>query len=142
MRLSQRPQRAEYPAHPWEWVVTSCRDAARANPYFLPLDRFATRLAASRYARGLFPVKSMHSIRLYQGDRYTNDDPMVHVLFEQGEFVVRYWPGSLRPSRAGTPALWERRGPDGFGILEGCLRHLGWFIEYSRPATPSPGTTT
>jgi hypothetical protein len=138
MTPARRPPPPEWRTHSWERILEFFRGCARANPYFVPLGQFATRLAASRYAQGLFPVQSMHSVRLYQNDRVTNDDPMVHVVFDHGEFVVTYWPGALRPSRAGTPAVWERRGPDGFGILEGCLRHLGWFVEYRLAEPPSP----
>ena len=106
------------------------RSCEEANPYFSPLHQFAVRLAESRYAPGVFPVQSMHSVRLYQQERSTDLDPFIHVTFEQGAFTVVYHPGASCPRLLGTPAEWSRRGEDGFGILEGCFRHLGWFVEY------------
>lgn len=129
---ANRPAR-EYRAHSWDRVIEFFRGCEEADPYFAPLHGFAVRLSRSRYASGVFPVQSMHGIRLYQQERYTDQDDMVHVRFEQGSFTVEYHPGASRPSLTGTPAVWTRRGGDGFGILEGCFRHLGWFVEY-RPA--------
>jgi hypothetical protein len=130
----------EHPAHSWASVVAFFRDCARVDPYFSPMHELAARLAESRYAAGGFPVQSMHTIRLYQQDRCSELDDAVHVSFEDGEFTVAYVPGASRPRRAGTPAVWSRRGGDGFGILEGCFRHLGWFVEYRDAGDASPRT--
>ena len=125
-----RADRAGYATHSWPWAVQFFRDRAHDNSYFVPLHQFVVRLAESRYAPGLFPVQSMHTINLYQQDRWSDADDVVRVEFENGEFQVQYFPGASRPRGAGTPAVWMRRGKDGFRILEDCLRHLGWFVEY------------
>jgi hypothetical protein len=130
VRVTARGRPTEYPTHPWSWVLQVFEDCARANPCFAPLHEFAVRLSQSRYAAGLYPVQSMHSIRLYQQDPCSDEDEMVHVVFEQGAFTVRHYPSATRPPGTGTPAVWSRHGKDGFAILEGCLRHLGWFVEY------------
>lgn len=131
MKVPRRAPQWEWPTHSWTSVVEFFRSCEEANPYFSPLHQFAVRLAESRYAPGVFPVQSMHSVRLYQQERNTDLDPFIHVTFEQGAFTVVYHPGASRPRLLGTPAEWSRRGEDGFGILEGCFRHLGWFVEYS-----------
>lgn len=131
MIVPRRAPQCEWQAHSWTWVVESFHDSARSNPYFAPLHQFAARLADSRYAFGVFPVRSMHSVRLYQQERYTDLDPFVHVKLEGGAFTVVYYPGASRPRLLGMPAEWSRHGEDGFGILEGCFRHLGWFVESS-----------
>lgn len=120
----------EWPTHDWTSVVEFFDDCAQHDPYFAPMHQFAMRLAESRYASGVFPVQSMHTIRLYQRERYTDDDAFVHVRFEQGAFTVGYVSGTSHPHFLGTPAKWSRHGEDGFAILEGCFRHLGWFVEY------------
>lgn len=125
-----RHRLAEHPAHSWPSVVQFFRGCARADPYFEPLHQLVARLADSRLAQGLFPVKAMHTIYLYQQDRWSDADDVVRVELQDGEFVVQYFPGASRPRGTGTPAVWARRGTDGFAILEGCLRHLGWFVEY------------
>jgi hypothetical protein len=131
VRVTARGRRpTEYPTHPWPGILDFFQDCARANPYFAPLHQFVIRLSQSRYAAGLYPVQSMHSIRLYQQDPCSDMDEMVHVVFEHGGFTVRYFPSATRPPGTGTPAEWSRHGSDGFAILEGCLRHLGWFVEY------------
>lgn len=130
MITARRRPAFEWPTHAWTSVVEVFCDCARHNPYFAPLHQFAVGLAESRYASGVFPVQAMHTIRLYQHERYTDLDEFVHVRFEQGAFTVAYVPGASRPRPLGTCAEWSRRGEDGFAILEGCFRHLGWFVEY------------
>jgi hypothetical protein len=130
MTVPRRRPWWERQTHSWTSIVEFFAYCAEGNPYFAPLHQFGVRLAESRYASGVFPVQSMHSVRLYQNGRYTDVDPFIHVRFEHGKFTVVYIPGASRPRLLGTPAEWSRRGEDGFGILEGCFRHLGWFVEY------------
>ena len=130
MIAAGRHRFAARPAHSWPSVVQFFRGSAGANPDFEPLHQLVARLAESRLAQGLFPVKSMHTIYLYQQDRWSDADDVVRVEFQDGEFVVQYFPGDSRPRGTGTPAVWARRGKDGFAIVEGCVRHLGWFVEY------------
>lgn len=121
--------------HSWEWVVSSFRSAADENPVFAPLADLAERLAASPYAAGLFPVKSMHSLRIYQHDTYSASDDAIHIDFDfdAAEFVVQY--RSLRFSNSYTTPdrekRWTKRTRDGFAAVERCLHHLRWFVEYN-----------
>jgi hypothetical protein len=85
---------------------------------------FVEAVAGSRYAPGLFPVQSMHTLRLFQQDHFSFDDDQIKVNLEDGEFVVRYSSGG-----ASAPA-WTKRAEDGFAALERCLEHLRWFVEY------------
>ncbi|HEX8454053.1 MAG TPA: hypothetical protein VF647_18345 [Longimicrobium sp.] len=105
---------------------------------------FVERLAGSRYAAGLFPVKSMHTVRLYQQQRYSTWDDEIRVDYDSGEFVVRYLSGGvwrhLEPRAA--PGVWLKRSPDGFEALERCFHHLRWFVEYhgvDAQTTPGDG---
>jgi hypothetical protein len=119
------PMTFTYEAHSWHYVLSSFRDLAGVNPYFAPMAAFVDRLAGSAYAAGLFPVMSMHTIRLYQQQHYSMHDDEIRVDFDSGEFIVRYRSGGS------APGVWTKRSADGFAALERCLHHLGWFVEYN-----------
>lgn len=129
-------------AHSWQDVACSFRDLADENAYFAPMAAVVERLARSPYAAGLFPVKSMHTVRLYQQQRYFVWDDEIRVEYDSGEFVVRYFSGGgfrhLEPRAA--PGVWMKRSPDGFAAFERCLHHVRWFVEYDGVgAGPSQG---
>ena len=135
--------------HTWHWVVSSFRDDAADAPFLAPMAGLAERLATSPYAAGLFPVRSMHTIRLYQQERNSVFEETIQIDFDHdaGEFVVRhfspgggrYYAGGLRIFNQYQPApgVWMRRSRDGFAALERCFHHLRWFVEYDGVVPPT-----
>src|SRR6266516_4985174 len=83
----------EYPTHSWEYVVAAFDETAAANNYFAPMLAAVEQLAASPYADGLYPILSMHTVRLYQNERVTEIDEELRLDFEDGQFVVRHRSG-------------------------------------------------
>jgi hypothetical protein len=116
------------PAHSWSDVVTTFRDRAAVNPWFMPMRDFVERLAGSRYAGSLYPLLSMHTVHLSQHPEVSRDAERLTVDWEDDAFVVRY---------RGEPAapVWTKRHPDGMAALERLFEHLRWFVEY-RAADP------
>ena len=122
-----------YRTHQWSNVVEQFRALAVGNSRFVPLADAVARLAESRYAAGLYPVKSMQTLILYQHERSGTADEQLHLDGVDGELVVRYMPGSTPdPRLALTPVhgTWTKRGTDGMGMLERAFHHLRWFVEY------------
>ena len=126
----------------WESVASGFRGIADANPGFARMAHMAEQLAASPYAAGLFPVQSMHTIRLYQHDRYSASDDAIQIDidFDTEELVVRYraWRFSESYTLPELERSWTKRTRDGFAAVERCIQHLHWFVEYDgvvpRPA--------
>ena len=123
-----------YRTHDWHWAASTFRDDADEYPRFAPLAGLMERLAASPYASGLFPVRSMQTIRLYQHDRYSVTSDAIHIDFDfdAKEFVVQYraLPFSKTYTTPERERCWTKRSRDGFAAVERCLHHLRWFVEY------------
>lgn len=124
-----------YPTHSWPDVVDGFRELADV-PALAPLAEAVAQIAGSRFAAGLYPVQSMHTLLLYQHDRAGPEDERLLLDAESGELVLRYQPGRL-PDRAAavrvTEAAWTGRGTDVLPLLERALHHLRWFVEYRMP---------
>jgi hypothetical protein len=117
-------------------VVDGFRDLADV-PALAALAGAVPQIAASRYAAGLHPVKSMHTLLLYQHDRAGPEDERLVLECQGGELVLRHEPGRL-PDRTAAlrvpPTPWTKRGPDALALLERAFHHLRWFVEYREPA--------
>jgi hypothetical protein len=99
------------------------------------------QLATSPFAAGLYPVLSMHTVRLYQHDHAGPEDEEVRLDFEGGAFVVRHRTGATPDPRftlQPTPGVWTKRGPDAIVLLERAFHHLRWFVEYHAPGPDGP----
>ena len=123
----------EYPTHTWESVVDFFRQLADANPAFAPMGAAVEQLATSPYAAGLYPVQSMHTLRLYQQERAGPTDEELRLDFEDGAFVVCHRAGETPDPRftlRAPPGVWTKRGPDAIVLLERAFHHLRWFVEY------------
>lgn len=135
---------SEYPTHSWATVVERFRDLAAAVPSFAPLAAGVAQIAASRFASGLHPVASMHTLLLYQHERRRPDDEQLRLDLEGNELVLRYDPGRL-PDRPAALRVqeraWTKRGPDALPLLERALHHLRWFVEYREPEQPGTSVT-
>ena len=117
-----------FAAHSWESVLAGFSDLARDNPVFVPMNAAVEQIAHSSYASGLFPVKSMQSLHLYQHERFEPYDEQLHLDCEEGAFVVRYLSG-------GDPRYpWTKRGPDALALLDRAIHHVRWFSEYRTAA--------
>ena len=125
-----------YPTHSWSYVVDAFQRLADV-PELAPLASAVPAIAATRYAPDLYPVKSMHTLFLYQHDRAGVEDERLALSCEDGQLVLRYQPGRL-PNRVAAlrvpEAPWTKRGPDAVALLERALYHLRWFVEYRAPA--------
>ena len=125
-----------YPTHSWSYVVEAFRRLADV-PDLAPLATAVPAIAATRYASDLYPVKSMHTLFLYQHDPAGAEDEHLALTCEEGELVLRYQPGRL-PNRVAAlrvpEAPWTKRGTDAVALLERAFHHLRWFVEYRVPA--------
>lgn len=132
-----------YPTHSWDYVVPMFHQFAAEVPALALLGPAVARVAASRYAAGLYPVQSMHTLLLYQHDRAGNEDEQLRLDCEDGELVVRYRCGATPDPRFALvpPAgVWTKRGDDVIALLERAFHHLGWLVEYRTAAATSPET--
>jgi hypothetical protein len=103
-----------------------------------PMGDAVARIAESRYAAGLYPVQSMHTLLLYQHDYAGPEDEQLRLDCEDGELVVRYRAGTTPDPRFALrppPGIWEKRGTDVIALLERAFHHLRWFVEY-KSASP------
>ena len=126
-----------YATHSWPYVVSFFENFGRTYPEFAPLGPAVAQVAASRYAAGLYPVQSHHTLLLYQHDHAGPEDEQVRLDWEDGEFVVRYLNGRVRDPRIAIvppKGIWTKRGPEAMPLLERAFHHLGWFVEYRAPA--------
>src|SRR5690349_2971929 len=130
-----------YSTHSWSSVVDAFRGLGQQAPDLAPLGEAVARLAASRYAAGLHPVQSMHTLRLFQHDVAGPDDEELRLDYEDGQFVVRYRRGAdpdPRLSIAPPARMWTKRGADAIAMLERAVHHLGWFVEYRAASRTAP----
>jgi len=127
---------ARHATHSWRWVVDAFAELADV-PSLAPLAAAVAQIAASPYAAGLYPVKSMHTLALYQHDRAGSEDERLVLTCDGSELVLRYRPGQWPERTAALPAPepeWEKRGSDALDLLERAFHHLRWFVEYRTPA--------
>src|SRR5579871_1232813 len=104
----------EYSTQTWPAVVAAFHELGSAALVFRPLARAVEQLAASPFAPGLYPVKSMHTLQLYQRHRYNLGDERVQLGFDDGQFVVRHLPhGTPDPDLVLAPraGVWTKKGP-------------------------------
>ncbi|MFL5563201.1 MAG: hypothetical protein ACJ79K_17175 [Gemmatimonadaceae bacterium] len=118
----------DYPAQSWSSVKQGFRELASPDIDFAPMRDFVEQLAGSRYAGGLYPQKSMHTLRLRQVPQISDDRERLSVDWEENAFVVRY-----RGDR--TAPVWTKRHTDGMIALERLFEHLRWFSEYAGPSS-------
>jgi hypothetical protein len=133
----------------WSNVMEHFRMLGVAKPQFAPLADAVTRIALSRYAAVLFPVKSANTLVLFQADHSAPDDAHLRLDGEIGELILRYVPGAKsEPQLALTPVhgAWKQRGSDVLVLLERSFHHLQWFAENRQTATtkavPTPTAVT
>ncbi len=123
--------------HLWPDVVSFFQSRDASVPEFAAMGAAVAALAQSRYATGLHPVQSMHTLILYQHDRAGPEDERLVLEVEGGELVLRYQPGRWPERTAAlrtSPPEWTKRGSDAVALLERALHHLRWFVEYDAPA--------
>lgn len=118
-----------YPTHSWPRVVAGFRDIASIGPGFAALADGVAELAASRYATGVYPVKSMHTLLLFQHDPAGREDEHLTLETDGTALVLQYHPGRL-PDRGTSEPVWTKHGTDAVALLERALHHLRWFVEY------------
>jgi len=125
-----------YPTQTWPAVVAAFAGLADV-PALAPLARAVEQIAVSRYAAALFPVKSMHTLLLYQHPTAGPEDERLVLAHEDGELVLRFERGQLAAPPASlrtTVPEWETRGLDALTLLGRAADQLRWFVEYGAPA--------
>jgi hypothetical protein len=125
-------------SHQWSTVVDRFRELGVVTPRFASLADAVARVAQSRHAARLYPVKSLHTLVLYQNDHTGPRDAQLRLDADGSDFVVRYLPSAIPdPRLALTPVhgTWTTRGIDALVLLDRAFNHLRWFAE---PA-PSAG---
>jgi hypothetical protein len=127
-----------YPTHSWPSAVASFRDDASIGPSFAALADGVAQIAGSRYATGLYPVQSMHTLLLFQHDCANSfEDEHLALETDGTALVLQYHPGRLpdRPAALRTSEpVWTKHGTDAIALLERALHHLRWFVEYRASA--------
>jgi hypothetical protein len=125
----------------WSNVVEHFRMLGVSKPQFAPLADAVARVARSRYAAGLYAVKSTHTLILWEHDHSAPADAHLRLDGESGELVMRYVPGTIPdPQLALTPVhgAWTQRGTDVLVLLERAFHHLHWFVDDRQTAAAKP----
>ncbi len=115
----------------WQKVTKFYRDRTEENPFFLPMMELAQQIAASKYASGLYPWTSMHTLCMSQTPEADLTKEVFRIALDpqDGALVFDFQEtGSTLPKYQ----HWIRRcSPDeGFARFERFVRLKKWYVEY------------
>ena len=115
----------------WQKVTKFYRDITEENPFFRPMAELAEQIAASKYASGLYPWTSMHTLCISQTPEADSDKEVLRISLDPRGGVLVY---DFQETGSTLPKYehWIRRcSPDeGFSRFERFIRLKKWFVDY------------
>jgi hypothetical protein len=74
----------------WQKVTSFYRDITEKNPFFRPMMELAEQIAASKYACGLHPWTSMHTLCISQTPEADTDKEVLRISLDPRDRVLVY----------------------------------------------------
>jgi hypothetical protein len=127
-----KPQRIPKPhlfkSRSWGDIARSFAELAEANSYFQPMSQLVSEIATSKYAIGLFPIKSMHDLWISQSEEFEMWHEALLIRFDviNHKFLFQY----VENPYVKNP--WQRECPEatGFQTFERFLEMKKWFLKF------------
>jgi hypothetical protein len=115
----------------WQKVTKFYRDIAEKNSFFRPMTELAEQIAASKYASGLYPWTSMHTLCICQTPEADLNKEVLGISLDprDGALVFDFQgTGSTLPKYQ----HWIRRcsADEGFSRFERFVGLKKWFVDY------------
>jgi hypothetical protein len=115
----------------WQKVTKFYRDITEKNTFFRPMLELAEQIAASKYASGLYPWTSMHTLCISQTPEADSDKEVLRISLDPQDGVLVY---DFQETGSTLPKYqhWTRRcSPDeGFSRFERFIQLKKWFVDY------------
>lgn len=113
----------------WQEVTKFYRDITEKHSVFRPMMELAEQIAASKYAGGLYPWTSMHTLCISQTPQADTDKEVLRISVDRDGVLVYDFQetGSTLPKYQ----HWVRRcSPDeGFSRFERFVQLKKWFVD-------------
>ncbi len=116
---------------PWSKVTKFYRDIAEKNPFFRPLADLAEQIETSKYATGLHPWTSMHTLCISQTAEADSDKEVLRISLDPRDGVLVF-DFQETGSTLSKYEHWVRRcSPDeGFHRFERFMQLKKWFVDF------------
>jgi hypothetical protein len=115
----------------WQKVTKFYRDITEKNPIFRPMMELAEQIAASKYASGLYPWTSMHTLCISQTPEADTDKEVLRISLDPRDGVLVY---DFQETGSTLPKYqhWIRRCStgEGFSRFERFVQLKKWFVDY------------
>jgi hypothetical protein len=115
----------------WPKVTKSYRDITEKNSFFRPMMELAEQISASKYASGLYPWTSVHTLCISQTPEADSDKEVLRISLDPRDGVLVY---DFQETGSTLPKYqhWIRRcSPDeGFSRFERFVQLKKWFVDY------------
>ena len=115
----------------WQKVTKFYREITEKNPFFRPLADLAEQIATSKYATGLYPWTSMHTLCISQTAEADTDKEVLRISLDPTDRVLVF---DFQETGSTLPKYeqWVRRcSPDeGFPRFERFVQLKKWFVDY------------
>jgi hypothetical protein len=115
----------------WQKVTEFYRDITEKNSFFRPMMELADQIAASKYASGLYPWTSMHTLCLSQTPEADTDKEVLRISLDPRDRVLVY---DFQETGSTLPKYqhWMRRcsTDEGFSRFERFVQLKKWFVDY------------
>jgi len=115
----------------WQKVTMFYRDITGRNPFFRPMMELAEQIAASKYASGLYPWTSMHTLCISQTPEADSDKEVLRISLDPRDRALVF---DFQETGSTLPKYehWIRRcSPDeGFSRFERFVQLKKWFVDY------------
>jgi hypothetical protein len=119
--------------HSWQEVMKFYRDITEKNSFFRPMAELTEQIAASKYASGLYPWTSMHTLCISQTPEADSDKEVLRISLDPRDGALVY---DFQETGSALPKYkhWIRRcSPDaGFSRFERFVQLKKWFVD-SKP---------
>lgn len=117
----------------WESVTRRFRGVAESNASFRPMLELVEKIGASKYASGLYPWTSMHTLCISQTQEADSDKEVLRISRDPhtGNLIFDFQEtGSTLPKYQ----HWIRRCPpeEGFSRFERFVKLKAWFVDYTQ----------
>jgi hypothetical protein len=115
----------------WQKVTKFYRDITEENAFFRPIMELAEQIAASKYASGLYPWTSMHTLCISQTPEADSDKEVLRISLDPRDGVFVY---DFQETTSTLPKYehWIRRcsPEEGFSRFERFVQLKKWFVDY------------